>query len=224
MSVDFVREVAMSLPSVTEQIQWEDHLIFKIGGKIFALTTLGPVGVRLSVKSTPEKFAELTEIQGVIPAPYMARNYWVALERWDAIPPREIEELIRESYQLVFEKLPRRDRKGATERVMPRIAAPAAERAAIYGALSAVNLSSSKPLFQQLGDLAATPVAHSAGLAAQVRQLKLGGDGRPGGDEHGDVHPGEPQPQLNRIVLELTRMHCIKTTREIGQDEILPHG
>ena len=108
MSVDFVREVAMSLPNATEQIQWENHLIFKIGGKMFALTTLVPEGVRLSVKSTPERFAELTEIPGVIPAPYMARNHWVALERWDAVRRSEMEELIRESYQLVLEKLPKK--------------------------------------------------------------------------------------------------------------------
>ncbi|HET9695674.1 MAG TPA: MmcQ/YjbR family DNA-binding protein [Terriglobales bacterium] len=108
MSVEFVREVSMSLPHVTEQIQWEDHLLFKVGGKMFAVTSLGPVGVRLSVKSTPEKFAELTEIPGVIPAPYMARNFWVALERWDAVRRSELEELIRESYQLVLAKLPKK--------------------------------------------------------------------------------------------------------------------
>jgi predicted DNA-binding protein (MmcQ/YjbR family) len=108
MSVELVRKVAMALPNVTEQIQWEDHLLFKIGGKMFAITTLGPDGVRLSVKSTPEKFYELTEIPGVIPAPYMARNHWVALERWDAVRRSEMEELIRESYQLVLAKLPKR--------------------------------------------------------------------------------------------------------------------
>ena len=94
MSVELVRKFAMSLPHVTEQIQWEDHLLFKIGGKMFAITTLGPEGVRLSVKTTPEKFYELTEISGVIPAPYMARNHWVALERWDAVRRSELQELI----------------------------------------------------------------------------------------------------------------------------------
>ena len=108
MSVDFIREVCLSLPHVTEEIQWEDHLLFKIGSKMFAITTLGPVGTRLSVKSTPEKFAELTEIPGVIPAPYMARNFWIALERWDALRRAEIEEIVRESYALVFAKLPKK--------------------------------------------------------------------------------------------------------------------
>jgi predicted DNA-binding protein (MmcQ/YjbR family) len=123
MSVEFVREVAMSLPQVTEQIQWEDHLLFKIGGKMFAITTLGPVGVRLSVKSTPERFYELTEIPGVIPAPYMARNHWVALERWDAIRRNEMEELIRESYDLVLAKLPKRTQVQLTAPPVPKKAA-----------------------------------------------------------------------------------------------------
>ena len=108
MSVEFVRKFAMSLPHATEQIQWEDHLLFKIGGKMFAITALGPDGPRLSLKSTPEKFYELTEIPGVIPAPYMARNHWIALECWDAIRRSELQELIRESYDLVLAKLPKK--------------------------------------------------------------------------------------------------------------------
>ena len=108
MSVDFIRGVCLSLPHVTEEIQWEDHLLFKIGGKMFAITSLGPEGVRLSLKSTPEKFAELTEIPDVIPAPYMARNFWIALERWDALRRAEIEDLVRESYALVMAKLPKK--------------------------------------------------------------------------------------------------------------------
>ena len=108
MSVDFIRGLCLSYPNATEEIQWQDDLLFKIGGKIFAVTALGPVGVCLCLKTTPEKFAELTEIPGVIPAPYMARNHWIALERWDALRRSEIEELVRESYALIFAKLPKK--------------------------------------------------------------------------------------------------------------------
>jgi len=108
MSVDFIRELCLSLPHVTEEIQWEDHLLFKIGGKMFAITTLGPIGMRLSVKASDDRFAELTEVPGVIPAPYMARNKWIALERWDALRRSEIEEIVRESYALIFAKLPKK--------------------------------------------------------------------------------------------------------------------
>ena len=62
----------------------------------------------MSFKCTPEKFAELVEVEGIIPAPYMARNKWVALVELNALRQNEIKELIRNSYQLVFEKLPKK--------------------------------------------------------------------------------------------------------------------
>jgi predicted DNA-binding protein (MmcQ/YjbR family) len=120
MSVEWIRKFCLSLPHVTEEIQWEDHLLFKIGGKMFAITTLGPEGVRVSLKSTPEKFAELTENPGVIPAPYMARNFWIALERWDALRKNEIEGLVRESYQLVLAKLPKKKQADFTARPLAK--------------------------------------------------------------------------------------------------------
>ncbi|HWR17068.1 MAG TPA: MmcQ/YjbR family DNA-binding protein [Terriglobales bacterium] len=108
MSVEAVRQFAMSLPHATEQIQWVDHLLFKVGGKMFAIVALSPEGNRISLKSTPEKFYELTEIPGVVPAPYMARNHWIALESWDAVRSSELRELVKESYDLVFAKLPKK--------------------------------------------------------------------------------------------------------------------
>jgi predicted DNA-binding protein (MmcQ/YjbR family) len=59
----------------------------------------------LSFKCTPEKFDELIELEGIIPAPYMARNKWVMLERLDALSDREIKSLIENSYQMIFAKL-----------------------------------------------------------------------------------------------------------------------
>jgi len=109
MSVDFIRELCLSFPHATEQVQWGDDLVFKIGGKIFSVSPLSAHHrLVLSVKTTPEKFYELTEIPGVIPAPYMARNFWIALERWDALRRADIEALVRESYALVFAKLPKK--------------------------------------------------------------------------------------------------------------------
>ena len=72
---------------------------------------------RIVYKCTPEKFAELVEIEGIIPAPYMARNHWVAMTNMDALRQPEIKELIQSSYQLVFEKLPKK--KQAELRVAP---------------------------------------------------------------------------------------------------------
>jgi predicted DNA-binding protein (MmcQ/YjbR family) len=69
-----------------------------------------PFDVWLSLKCTPEEFAELTERPGIIPAPYMARAYWIALESDDALPAMETRRLLRQSYELVVAKLPQKTR------------------------------------------------------------------------------------------------------------------
>ena len=70
--------------------------------------------VKVCFKCTPERFAELVEIEGIIPAPYMARNHWVALVEMDALRQNEIKELIRGSYELVLAKLPKKMKLGFT--------------------------------------------------------------------------------------------------------------
>jgi predicted DNA-binding protein (MmcQ/YjbR family) len=107
--IDWVREICLSLPHATEDIQWENDLLFRVAKKIFCVAPLEPqAAVKLSFKCTPEKFAELVEVEGIIPAPYMARNHWVAFVDMNALRQNEIKDLILNSYELVFEKLPKR--------------------------------------------------------------------------------------------------------------------
>ena len=107
MALDFVRRYCMSLPHATEQMQWES-LVFKIGGKIFAIAPLEPSNAWLSFKCSPDDFADLTERTGVIPAPYLARAKWVALETEDALTTAEIKKYLRQSYDMVLAKLPKK--------------------------------------------------------------------------------------------------------------------
>ena len=107
--LDWVRAFCLSLPNATEDVQWEHDLLFRIAGKMFCVANLEP-GIsptKIAFKCTPEKFAELVEIEGIIPAPYMARNHWVAMIEMDALRQPEIRELIQASYQMILEKLPR---------------------------------------------------------------------------------------------------------------------
>ena len=62
----------------------------------------------MSFKCTPEKFAELVEQNGIVPAPYVARYHWVALERFNVLSDKELKALLRTAYDLVFEKLPKK--------------------------------------------------------------------------------------------------------------------
>jgi len=105
IDVDFIRGICRKLPHTTEQVQWGNDLVFKVGGKMYAVTPLEPAPVLLSFKCTPEEFAELTERPGIIPAPYMARAQWVGLESDEALSGAEIKRLLKRSYELVFAKL-----------------------------------------------------------------------------------------------------------------------
>jgi predicted DNA-binding protein (MmcQ/YjbR family) len=112
MNTDWVRERCLSFPQTTEQIQWGEVLVFKVAGKMHALTALQPSKTWLTFKASPENFVELTERPGIIPAPYLARAKWVALETRDALPLDELARLLRESYDLVVAKLPKKTREG----------------------------------------------------------------------------------------------------------------
>jgi predicted DNA-binding protein (MmcQ/YjbR family) len=114
MTNDSIREFCMALQGTTEQVQWEDHILFKVGGKMFAMTKLG--GHMCNFKTTPEKFLELVEMAGITPTAYnMWKYHWVTCEPLTALPDREFRECLKQSYELV--------RAGLTKKVQAEIAA-----------------------------------------------------------------------------------------------------
>lgn len=106
MNIEQVQKFCLALPNATEDVKWGKDLCFCVGEKMFAVVGLEPGVAVGSFKCTPGKFAELVERQGIIPAPYVARYHWVALESFDALEDAEYKELLRKSYDLVYEKLP----------------------------------------------------------------------------------------------------------------------
>jgi predicted DNA-binding protein (MmcQ/YjbR family) len=76
---------------------------------MFALTNAdGMETPVLSFHCGAERYHELLENEGIYPAPHLARAHWVAMERWDALRPREVEEELRRAHALIYEKLPKR--------------------------------------------------------------------------------------------------------------------
>ena len=107
MTLDSIRSYCTSLPHVTEKVQWGDDLVFKVGGKMFCVAYLG-VPTHLSFRPADEHRIELLEIEGVIPAPYMARAGWVSVRQMNAVNATEIKQGIRASYDYYFAKLPKK--------------------------------------------------------------------------------------------------------------------
>jgi predicted DNA-binding protein (MmcQ/YjbR family) len=143
MDVERLREFLLKLPHVEETMQWGETLVFwaadkAIGGKMFAVTSLDTrsKGV-LSFAAGPERYNELLENEGVIPAPYLPRAYWVCLERWDALPENELRESLTHAHEIVSAKLPKR-----TKDVL---AMPAGERRKLIAARKKLPASRNKP-------------------------------------------------------------------------------
>ncbi len=107
MTLDKLREICMNFPGATEGIKWEDHICFMVGEKMFCVT--GDEG-GASLKVTPDEFEELTERDGISPQAYMARNKWIRIEATAKLKPKEWAHYLRQSYELVAAKLPKKVR------------------------------------------------------------------------------------------------------------------
>jgi predicted DNA-binding protein (MmcQ/YjbR family) len=114
MDAERAREFLLGLPHVVETQQWGDNLVFwvgdkAIGGKMFCLLDLevGQHGV-VSYAAGTERFAELVEVEGMRPAPYMARIFWVAAERWGVLRNAEWERELRAAHEMTLAKLPKK--------------------------------------------------------------------------------------------------------------------
>jgi predicted DNA-binding protein (MmcQ/YjbR family) len=130
--LDWTRQVCLALPHTTEDVQWEHNLLFRVSGKIYCIANLEP-GLspgRIAFKCTPEKFAELVEIEGIVPAPYMARNHWVSITDTNALRQAEIRDLIQHSYRLVLERLPKKTQARLSDSSLPARTSVRPKRAA----------------------------------------------------------------------------------------------
>ncbi|HMB82962.1 MAG TPA: MmcQ/YjbR family DNA-binding protein [Terriglobales bacterium] len=107
--VEWMRKLCLSLPDATENIQWDEDLCFKVRGKLFTIVDLSQGNLApVCFKCTPEKFNELLEIEGISQAPYVGRYKWVLLANSNVLPSSELEALIRQSYDLVVAKAPKK--------------------------------------------------------------------------------------------------------------------
>ena len=107
MNLDSLRELCRKMPAVTEDIKWGHDLCLSVAGKMFCVAALdGPLSVSFKVKD--DEFDELSNSPGIRPAPYVARYKWVLVEEIDRLNRKEWEHYVRQSYELVKGKLPKK--------------------------------------------------------------------------------------------------------------------
>jgi predicted DNA-binding protein (MmcQ/YjbR family) len=104
MDIEFLRKLCLKLPAVTEDVKWGNDLVFSVGGKMFCVASLEPP-FKCSFKVKDEEFDELSNADGFMPAPYMARAKWVLVTKPTKLNKKEWEFYVRQSYDLIRKKL-----------------------------------------------------------------------------------------------------------------------
>jgi predicted DNA-binding protein (MmcQ/YjbR family) len=109
MSFDPLRTVCARLPGATKDIKWGADEVYSVGGKMFAVFWIDAGHARtVSFKCDPERFLELTDVPGIVPAPYLARAHWVQVREASALPRVQAEALLADSHARVLAGLTRK--------------------------------------------------------------------------------------------------------------------
>jgi predicted DNA-binding protein (MmcQ/YjbR family) len=114
MNLDELQVYCASLPGVVERLYQTPINVhaYQVGGKSFGyFKTSDPERWRFSVRVTPERFLELTDMPGIKPAKYMARYHWITLVDVGRFPEDYLIELIDRSYQKAFNSLSKKKRR-----------------------------------------------------------------------------------------------------------------
>jgi len=107
MDIDKLREICMAKPGATEELQWEVHLLYKVGGKIFCIGSLNQEdGVALKVDE--EDFDELVAQPGIMQAGHMAKRMWITIGPGNRLNLKQWKEQIDTSYNIIRAKLPKK--------------------------------------------------------------------------------------------------------------------
>lgn len=115
MNIEQLYEFCLSKKAVTEHFPFdEDTLVFKVGGKMFCLTSLKDWEngtPSLNLKCDPERALELrAEFDAVTAGYHMSKVHWNTVAFHSDLDDKIMRELINHSYELVFNSLPKKVR------------------------------------------------------------------------------------------------------------------
>lgn len=101
-----------SLPGSTQDVKWEEHWVWSVGGKMYAIFGREPQrNDRVTLPVDPEHFLEITEQPGIIPAPYLARHKWIQIGSGAPLTQQQLNGYLEQGYRRILGKLPARLRR-----------------------------------------------------------------------------------------------------------------
>ncbi|MDY3089598.1 MAG: MmcQ/YjbR family DNA-binding protein [Porphyromonas sp.] len=112
MNIEELRSFYLSLPYVTESFPFgEEHLVVKVGSKVFAIISLLSEESCISLKCDPERAVELrVRYDSIVPGYHLNKQHWNTVYLRRELPDSLLRELVQHSYDLVWAKLTKRER------------------------------------------------------------------------------------------------------------------
>lgn len=114
MDIETLRQYCLSKKAVTEDFPFgEDTLVFRVMNKIFLLVSLSSSPLQFNAKCDPDKAIELREqYDAVQPGYHMNKKHWNTVISDSSLPYKLVKEMIDDSYNLIVQSLPKKDREG----------------------------------------------------------------------------------------------------------------
>jgi predicted DNA-binding protein (MmcQ/YjbR family) len=111
MNLDTLRKYCRTLPGATVDVTWGADECHCVGGRMFAVFGTDEKKPRnVAFKCDPARFLELTDVAGIVPAPYLARAHWVLVQDSKALTDAQARELVANAHTLIMAKLTRKER------------------------------------------------------------------------------------------------------------------
>ena len=113
MKSDALKAACLALPGAAEEFPFDDsNSVFKVRGKIFAISSLGAKPLRVSLKCDPDLAVKLRlEYPGITAGYHLNKRHWNTIELDGSVPERLVLEMIEDSYDLVVARLSRREQE-----------------------------------------------------------------------------------------------------------------
>ena len=108
-----LRRHCLAQPEAVEEFPFTpDHSVFKVAGKMFALSALKRRPLQISVKCEPELALEFrANYEACAPGYHLNKRHWNTITIGGDVPDALVRDMIEDSYDLVVEALPRKARE-----------------------------------------------------------------------------------------------------------------
>jgi predicted DNA-binding protein (MmcQ/YjbR family) len=108
-----LRETCLAMPGAVEDFPFSpDNSVFKIAGKIFAISNLGAQPLRVSLKCEPGLAEQLrADHVAITPGYHLNKRHWNTVVLDGSVPDRMVRDMIEDSYDLIVAALPRAKRQ-----------------------------------------------------------------------------------------------------------------